>query len=56
MEAAADRAAGLELVRVLALNELNERCGCQLIETDQREGSSNSSLAAARISVQPAAR
>lgn len=39
MEAAADRAAGLELVRdaALALNELNERCGGQLIETDQRE-------------------
>lgn len=39
MEAAANRAAGLALVRdaVLALNVLNEQCGGELIETDQRE-------------------
>ncbi len=39
MDAAADRAAGLDLVRdaVLALNELNDHCGGELIETDQRE-------------------
>ena len=39
MTIAPDRTSGLQLVKAaaLALNELNERCGHELIETQQRE-------------------
>ncbi|CAN5853161.1 hypothetical protein BH11MYX3_BH11MYX3_04480 [soil metagenome] len=39
ISAAPDRTSGLQLVKqtVLALNELNDRCDGELIETDQRE-------------------